>query len=182
MTANSVDMLVERFENPMILPINGKPTYVTIHAMHALLNSNAASVNTNFGCGTLIHFCLTLSPTVCVTLSATWVVPPRNPGVTHVIPLGATGLKSASILYTHNAARHAFKIFRNIYLALWKQLIGAIEDNLVWVNHRTHQRYSGSSTVDLLTHLYDTYTVISNTDWCANNKRFREVYTPHQPH
>ena len=55
MASPSVDKLVESFENPSIPPINCEPTYTTLHAMHELLNSNAASVNTNLGCGTLGH-------------------------------------------------------------------------------------------------------------------------------
>ena len=64
MAATSVDKLAEGFKNPTIPLIDGKPMHATIHAMHDLLNSNAASVNTNLGCGTLGHLCLTLSPTV----------------------------------------------------------------------------------------------------------------------
>ena len=33
----------------------------------------------------------------------------------------------------------------------------------------------------LLTHLYKTYPIISNTDWLANDKRFCEAYTPSDP-
>ena len=49
------------------------------------------------------------------------------------------------------------------------------------VKHKPYRGYSGSSTLDLLTHLYDTYTVISNADWLANDKRFRKAYTPTVP-
>ena len=55
MAAPSIDKLVESFENPSISPIDGEPTYATLHAMHELLNLNAESVNTNLGCGTLGH-------------------------------------------------------------------------------------------------------------------------------
>ena len=46
MAATSIDNLIESLENPTITRIDGEPTYATIHAMHKLLNSNAASVNT----------------------------------------------------------------------------------------------------------------------------------------
>ena len=44
--------------------------------------------------------------------------------------------------------------------------------------HKPHHRYSGSSTLYILTHLYATYAVISNADWLKNDKRFREPYSP----
>ena len=47
--------------------------------------------------------------------------------------------------------------------------------------HKPHRGYSGSSTLDLLTHIYKTYAVISNAGWRANNKRFSEPYSPTVP-
>ena len=49
MAAPSVNKLVESFKNPNIPPIDRELTYATLHAMHKLLNSNAASVTTNLG-------------------------------------------------------------------------------------------------------------------------------------
>ena len=97
MAPPTVDKLVESFDNPHIPLIDGEPTYTTLHGIHELLKSNSASVATNLGCGTLGHLCLTLSPTVYVTLSTTRVIPPLNPGATPVIPAGATGPEAASI-------------------------------------------------------------------------------------
>ena len=52
---------------------------------------------------------------------------------------------------------------------------------LVLDPHNPHRGYSGTSTMDLLTHLYGTYIVISNAKWLANDKRFREAYAPTVP-
>ena len=181
MVAPTVDKLVESFENLHIPPIDGEPKYATLHGMHELLNSNAASVATNLGCGNLGHLCLTLSPTVYVTLSITRVVPPLNPGATPVILDGATGPEAASIRYAHDAATLAFNTFANVDRALRQQIIGAVDDKFLQVLHKPHCGYSGSSTLDLLTHLYATYAVISNADWIENDKRFREPYLPSVP-
>ena len=178
MAPPSVDKLVDSFKNPSIPPIDGELTYVMLHAMHELLNSNAASVNTNLGCGTLGHLCLTLSPTVYATLSRTRFAPPPNPGATSVIPAGATGPEVASIRYAHDAAALAFNTFHNVNRSLRQQLLGAVEDTFVRVKQKPHRGYSGSSTLDLITHLYDTYALISNANWLANDKRFREAYAP----
>ena len=140
--------------------------------MHELLNLNAASVNTNLGCGTLGHLFLTLSPTVYATLLTTRVVPPPNPRATPVIPAGATGPKAASIRYAHDAATLASNMFHNFNCALRQQLLGVVKDTFVQVNHKPHRGYSGSSTMDMLTYLYNTYAVISNANWLANDKRF----------
>ena len=176
MVAPSVYKLMESFENPSIPPIYGELTYATLHAMHELLNLNAASVNINLGCGTLGNLCLTLSPTlsptVYATLSTTRVVPPPNV---------ATGPAAASSRYAHDLATLAIINFHNVNLALRQQLLGAVKDTFVRVKHNPHRGYSGSSTMDLLTHLYGTYIVISNAKWLANDKRFREAYAPTVP-
>ena len=65
--------------------------------------------------------------------------------------------------------------------ALWQQIMGAVKDNFARVNHRPCQWYSVSSTLYLLTHIYDTYAVITNADWLENDKRFREAYAPTDP-
>ena len=178
MAAPSVNKLVESFENPSIPPINGDPTYTTLHAMHQHLKSNAVSVTTNLGCGTLGHLCLTLSSSVYATLSTARVVPPTNSGETPVIPAGANRPKAVSIRYANDAATLAFNTFNNAECALCQKLLDAIEDTFVRVKHKPHRGYSGFSTLDLLTQLYETYAVISNADWLTNDKRFRKAYAP----
>ena len=180
-SAPSVDKLVEIFENPSILAIGGEPTYATLHSMHKLLDSNTASVNTNLGCGTLVHLCLTLSPTVYATLLTKQVVPPTNPRARPLILADATGPEAVSICYAHDVATLAFNTFHNVDRSLRQKLIGAVKDTFMWVKHKPHRGYSGSSTLYLLTHLYKTYSVISNADWLANDKRFCEAYTPAVP-
>ena len=138
MAAPFVDNLAESSENPNIPPIDGEPTYTTLHAMHELLNSNAPSVDTSLGCGTLGHLCLTLSLTFYATLLTTRVVPPLNPGVTPVILAGATGSVAASIQYAHDAATLTFNTFSNVDRALRQKLLGAVKDTFLRVKHNPH--------------------------------------------
>ena len=181
MASPSANKLVESFENPTIPPIDGKPTYAIIQAMHKILNMNMSSVNTNLVCGTLRHLCLALSPTVYASFLAIWAVAPPSPGVMPVILEGAIGPKAASTRYAHDTATLAFKTFHNVNRTLRQKFLGAFEDTFVRVKHKPNQGYSGSSTLDLIAHLYKTYAVISNADWLTNDKRFRKAYTPNVP-
>ena len=83
--------------------------------------------------------------------------------------------KSASIHYAHDAATPSFNTFQNVDHALCHELMGAVEDSFMQVKHRPHRGYSRSITLDLLTHLYETYAVISNADWIANDKHFHKA-------
>ena len=73
------------------------------------------------------------------------------------------------------------KTLQNVDRSLRQQLIGYVKENFVRIKHRLHQGYSGSRTLDLLTHLYETYALITNADWLANNKRFCKAYAPTNP-
>ena len=75
----------------------------------------------------------------------------------------------------------AFNNFANVNRALRQQIIGAVDNMFLRVLHKPHRGYIGSSTLDLLTHLYATYAVIYNAKWLKNDKRFREPYSPSVP-
>ena len=66
----------------------------------------------------------------------------------------------------------------NVDRDLRQQLLGTVEDTFLRVLQKSHCGYSGSSTLDLLTHLFATYAVISNADLLENEKRFRKPYSP----
>ena len=85
---SSIEEIVDGFPFPTIEPIIGTPDYESIADIHLKLNSNAASVQFNLGCGTLGLLFLTVSPAVYDTLSTTKFVPPVNPGPKPIIPTG----------------------------------------------------------------------------------------------
>ena len=99
----------------------------------------------------------------------------------HIIPAGATRPEAASIRYVHDAVKLAFNTFSNSERAFCQQLLGAVEYTFLQVKYKPHRGYSGYSTLDLLTYLYETYAVILNADWIAKDKRFREAYLPTVP-
>ena len=77
---SSIKKIVEGFPFPTIDPIVRRPDYESIEDIHLKLNLNAASVQSNLGCGILGLLFLTVSPAVYVTLSTSAFVLPVNPG------------------------------------------------------------------------------------------------------
>ena len=96
-----IEKIVDGFPFPTIDPIIGTPDYESIADIHLKLNSNAASVQSNLGCGTIGLLFLTVLPAVYATLSATAFVPPVNPGPKSSIPTGSTGAVIADLWYHH---------------------------------------------------------------------------------
>ena len=74
---STIDKIVEGFPFPTIDPIIGEPNYEKIAEVHLKLNSNAASVQSNLGCGTLGLLYLTLKPAVYATVAANNTLPVR---------------------------------------------------------------------------------------------------------
>ena len=68
--ATVINKIVDGFPFPTIPPIVGTPTYNTIAEVNLKLNPNAASVQSNLGCGTLGLLQLTVSPAVYNTFSS----------------------------------------------------------------------------------------------------------------
>ena len=112
---------------PTIDPIVGTPNYEFIADIHLKLNSNAASVHSNLGCGTPGLLFLTVSPAVYATLSTVVFVPPVNPGPKPNIPTGATCADIADLRYHHAESTKIFKDYENTYKALRQLLLASID-------------------------------------------------------
>ena len=152
----SIDKFLEVMPHSSIPPIIGHPTYSSIHEIHQNLSSNAASIQSNLGCGTLGLIYLTLLPTVYATLSATLFVPSHNPGATATIPSIATTSQTSSIRQAHDESQEVFKEYDNTGKALKKLLISAVNDILLRTIRARYVGYANITTLQILTHLYTT--------------------------
>ena len=72
-------------------------------------------------------------------------------------------------------------MFQNMDRVLLQQIMGAVENNFFCVLHMLHLGYSETAALNLLTHLYATYVVITNSYGITNEKRFCEAYAPTDP-
>ena len=124
---SSIEKIVDGFPFPAIDPIIGTPDYESIAYMHLKLNSNAASVQYNLGCGTLGLLFLTVSPAIYATLSTTVFVPPVNSGPEPSIPTGSTGAVIADLRYCHTKSTKIFTEYENTDKALRQLLLACID-------------------------------------------------------
>ena len=92
-----IEKIVDGFPFPTINPIVGTLDYESIMDIHLKLNSNAASVQSNIGCGTLGLLFLIVSPAVYAIWYTIEFVLPVNPGPELSIPTGATGAVIADL-------------------------------------------------------------------------------------
>ena len=104
----AINKIVDGFPFPTIPPIIVTPTYNTIAEVNLKLNSNAASVQSNLGCGTLSLLQLTVSPALYNTLSITAFVVPVNPGSAPDIPANSTVAQITELHYDFDTAAALF--------------------------------------------------------------------------
>ena len=128
MMPSSIENIVDGFLFPTIDPIFKTTNYESIANIHLNFNLNAASVQSNLGCGTLGLFFKTVSPAVYATSSTITFVPQFNPGPELNIPNGATAT-IADLQYHPAEATKIFAKYKNTYKAL-RQLLLASTDKL----------------------------------------------------
>ena len=177
----SIDKILEAMPHFSIPPIIGQPTYSSIHEIHQYLSSNAASIQSNLGCGTLGLIYLTLYPTVYATLSATIFGLPPNPGATATIPSTATSAQTFSIRRAHNESQEIFKEYDSTDKALKKLLINAVDDIFLRAIRARYVGYANITTRQMITHLYMTYVNITPAKLIDNNAHLKTAYNVNQP-
>ena len=178
---SSIDKIIEGFPYQRLPKIIGEPSYASIAELHQKLNANAASVQSNLGCGTLGHLWLTLKPEIYNTLTATVFDPPRNPGAQPEIPERATAPQIASIRFNFEADQRVFQKFTNVEQALKSQLLAAVDEVFIQSLRNKYVGYANHTTKEILAYLYDSYAKITPTSLEANDKKLREQLDPAQP-
>ena len=156
----AIDKIVDGFPFPTISPIIGSPKYETISKVHLKLNSNAASVQSNLGCGTLGLLHLTVSPAVYATLSATTFIAPVNPGADPTIPSITSGPQITNLQYSHEVSTAVFNKYDQTDKALRQILIAAVDKMFIWSLRHRYVGYGTTNTRTILDHLYVTYANI----------------------
>ena len=177
----AIKKIVDGFPLPTISPIVGAPTYNTIAEVNLNLNSNAASVQSNLGYGTLVLLQLTLSPAVYNTLSVTAFDVPINPGSAPEIPANSTGAQITELCYAFDTAAALFNEYDRTDKALRQTLLTTVDKMFIRSLQHKYVGYGLTTTRTILDHLYTTYANISSADLQENDAVFCTPYDINQP-
>ena len=170
---SSIEKIVDRFPFPTIDPIVRTTNYESITDIHLKLNSNATSVQSNLGCGTLGILFLTVSPAVYATWSTIVFVTPVNPGPEPNIPTVATGAAISDLRYHHVEATKIFTEYENTDKSLRQLMLASTDELYVRFLRHKYIGYRKTTTWSLLDHIYATYAHIFASALQENDKRFR---------
>jgi hypothetical protein len=177
----TLDKVVEFFPHPTVQPIVGQPTYEAIAELELKLNTNAASVHSNRGDGKLGLLYLTVKPEVYNTQSTIRFIPPTNPGSEPYIPPGATGPAMTEIRRKHKEETSEFNQYLQTDRALKSILIAAVEEAYIRSLRDKYIGYANVTTLDILSHLYQTYARITQGELEENDTKMKQQWDPNQP-
>ena len=156
-TAQSVEDIRNSFPQITLRKIAGEPSYADIREIHNILKSNAASIPTTLGGGAHGHLGLVLGVATYLTVAGVAFTMPANPGAFPIFPTASTSAQINAITRTFN---HNFKTYteaKRTDTALKQQLTDAIDEIYIKEQRNQHTGYTSITTIELLTHLYDTY-------------------------
>lgn len=179
--ASSTEKIRDSFPFLTVDPILGEPSYESIKALHQKLNTNAASVRSHLGNGRLGLLYLTVTPEVYNTLSEVEFVPPPNPGPTVEYPDNATQYQIQATNKAYEKAAKLFNEYDACDRALKQLLLGAVDDMFINALCDRHVGYANVTTLDMLTHLYDTYGKITEIDLNKNQEVMNEPFDHNLP-
>ena len=173
---SSTDKILETFPFPPIPSIISQPNYESISGANLCLNSNSASIQSHLDDGALGLLYLTVHAPVYNTLSLIPFIPLVNPGPDPIIPPDSTGPQIFNIRLQFATAAKLFKQYDAVDKALKQQLLGCVNDMFVRALRNRHIGYTNITTLEILTHLYNTYAQIKPSDLDANYKRMKAPY------
>ena len=159
---------MDGFPFPTISLIIGAPNYKTIAKVHSKLNSNAASLQSNLGCGKLGLLHLTISSAV-YALSSTAFITPVNPGAKPTISSITSGPQITNLQYTHDITTAVFNKYNRTDKALCQMLIAAVDEVFIRSLRHHYAGYGTTTTHSILDHIYATYAKISSANLQDND-------------
>ena len=179
--ASPTEKIRDSFPFLTVDPILGEPSYESIKALHQKLNINAASVRSHLGNDRLGLLYLTVTPEVYNTLSEVEFAPPPNPGPTVEYPDNATQYQIQAANKAYERAAKLFNEYDACDRALKQLLLGAVDDMFINALCDRHVGYANVTTLDMLTHLYDTYGKITEIDLNKNQEVMNEPFDHNLP-
>jgi hypothetical protein len=171
-----------KFPHPVLSLIaegTNKPSYASILQAQKQLNANAESVYSEGGTANHGHLVLVLPPAEFLALTANVPHdPPVHPGRVPVYPGNASAHQRHQIADEHKAALREFLVYKDTNNALRSQLIAACPDQYLRPLKHLTLGYSQVTTLQLLTHLWATYGIITRDDLNRNKERMSKQWHP----
>ena len=162
-----------------LTPITDTPTRVSLRSLQTDLNTNAMSVPTNESI--LGHLALTMNSTAYLQKATTAFPVPTNPGSGPTMARTATDAVIKQAHFEYKTKKAEYDIYNATDRALKTQLIKAVPDMFFNILKDDDIGYASVTTLEILTHLWDTYGSIDDDQLAANIARMNTPWSPPTP-
>jgi hypothetical protein len=156
------------------------PTHATLQVLQRELNSNAMSVHSNFGGGRHGHLTLTIPAPRYLAITNDAFPPPVAPPVNPVIPAAPTAAINEA-LRQHQEHVRTFRQYHDTDKALVRCILAATPSTYVDALCDVDFGYANVTTLQLVTHLHDTYGALTPADRDNNLARMQTPWSPPTP-
>ena len=165
------------FPYPIIPREPGLPDFQKINEVHTKGKANCASISATLGGGTHGLLGLGLTPVTYLQLTGHAFRWPQNPGLLPQNVIG-TSAQMAEIARRHNEELRVYRQVVATDLALKSQLLDVFEDIYFRGLRDRHTGFTSITYMEMITHLYTNYGIISAVDIIENEKRMDSQYDP----
>ena len=173
------------FPTPILTPIatlTSPPTYATIRLAQTQLNANATTVPSYAGDGIHGHLSLTLLPAAYLLISGNIpFIPPVNGPIQPEHPPAATAAQIAEINRLFYDNQLVFRTYMETDKALRNQILAAIPADYLRELADPELGLGNVSCLQILTHLWTTWGVITQAELDANALRMATPWHPPTP-
>ena len=176
-----METIIENFPYPIIPKIKGKPDRKDLEKLQKMIFANATAIESTLGGGAHGYLGIAMEDAEYHTLTGAHFVRPPNPGLTPTIPAGATQHVILATQNNHQASLKQYKECNLIERALKNQIINAIDSLYLEALEEDYVGYKNRSIIDLFTHLFDNYGIISNKDLADNEAKLLEEWETETP-
>ena len=165
------------FPYPLIPREPGLPDFKKINEVHTKGKANCASVASTLGGGAHGLLGLGLTPTTYLQITGHAFGWPPNPGLLPQNVIG-TSAQMAEIVRRHKEELRVYRQVLATDLALKSQLLDVFEDTYFRGLRDRHTGFTSITYMQMITHLYTNYGIITAVDIMENEKRMDAPYDP----
>jgi hypothetical protein len=166
---------------PTIASATAKPTYTTLTAFRNAINTNALSIPSIRGGGTLGHLALVLEAPDYLIVSGEAFTLPAHPGASATHAAGATSSEISEANRQHQVLLNEQAVYYNTRQALQKQILAKVHPTYIETLRHPITQFSQVTPLQILTHLWTTYGSVSTEDLSANWTRMNTPWNPPTP-
>ena len=150
------------FPHVELIPIDGRPTPLTLATLLRQVHENATSVPSESGGGQYGHLG-TVMPAAQYDIlpGAVAYDAPAHPGIQAAPAANATAIQITQANRQHDKAEARFKLHHEVVVCLKQQILAAVDDQYVSALQDNLLLYARVSPMEILQHLLDTYSTVT---------------------